>query len=139
MRPRELGRAGKLEALRDGLYRRRAGFAPGAGGPGRAAASCGATREAEVGRGGRALSDSARAYLRCVPCLLRTDFVCLLNRLVCLLNGLVCLLAIFACWFYPACWFHTGLLAISGLFGLLAISGLFAVGNSGRPNVEYFE
>ena len=123
MRPRELGRAGKLEALRDGLYRRRAGFAPGAGGPGRAAASCGATREAEVGRGGRALSDSARAYL--VRTLSTENrLVCLLNRLVCLLNRLVCLLAIFACWFYPACWFHTGLLAIP---------------LSGRPNVEYFE
>ena len=66
MRPRELGRAGKLEALRDGLYRRRAGFAPGAGGPGRAAGPRRvAARGAEVGRGGRALSDSARAYLVC--------------------------------------------------------------------------
>jgi hypothetical protein len=65
MRPRELGRAGKLEALRDGLYRRRAGFAPGAGGPAAGPGRGELRREAEVGRGGRALSDSARAYLVC--------------------------------------------------------------------------
>ena len=117
MRPRELGRAGKLEALRDGLYRRRAGFAPGAGGPGRAAASCGARRR-WGGAGGR----SRTLHVRTLSA--ENRLVCLLNRLVCLLNRLVCLLAIFACWFYPACWFHTGLLAIP---------------LSGRPNVEYFE
>lgn len=138
MRPRELGRAGKLEALRDGLYRRRAGFAPGAGGPGRAAASCGARRR-WGGAGGR----SRTLHVRTLSA--ENRLVCLLNRLVCLLNRLVCLLAIFspvgfirpvgftpACWQFPACSVRVG-----NFSGLLAIPGgpmLNTLNDDAHPN-----